>query len=134
MLREKPKKRSPYYWLAEPLLEQDSVVEKRMFGCDAFYLFGRLQLVLCDGEAEPWRGILLATDKAQHAALQIEFPLLKPHEVLGKWLYLAEDHDDFEMVAQRLVQRIASDDPRIGVEPEANRPNGRRRKKKLKSK
>ncbi len=123
----KARKKTPYYWLAEPLLEQHSLVEKRMFGCDAFYVFGRLQLVLCGGEAEPWKGILLPTEKAQHADLMKQFPTLKPHKVLGKWLYLAEDQDDFEIVAQRLVQQITTDDPRIGVEPKEGKPKRQRK-------
>ena len=121
-------KKSPHYWLAEPLLDQESLIEKRMFGCDAFYLHGRLQLVLCRDEQEPWSGILVPTSKESHNALITEFPSLKPHPVLGKWLYLQEDLDDFEKTAQKIVARINSNDSRIGVEPSEKKKS---KKKKL---
>jgi hypothetical protein len=93
-----------------------------MFGTRAAYLDGRL--VLCfTARAEPWRGVLVATDRPHHAALRADWPELAPHPVLPKWLYLPESADGFERVAAALVQLVRRRDPRIGVVPA---PRGRK--------
>ncbi len=131
-----PKTKSPYYWVADPLLEHPTLVEKPMFGCDAFYLHGRLKLVLCPGKEEPWRGILVPTFKEFHQALIKEMPGLEPHSVLGKWLYISEAADSFEDVGEKIAQLILRDDPRLGVEPDEKkkRPKKKQTKKKVGSK
>ena len=109
--------KSPYYWIADPLLEQPSLIEKVMFGCDAFYLHGRLMLVLTPGREEPWKGVLLPTYKECHAALMGELPELVPHPILGKWLYLSEAAECFDEATETMVKRILRNDRQIGVEP-----------------
>jgi len=79
-------------------------------------MFGRLVLVLAV-KKEPWNGVLVCTSREFHSALIDECSGLRPHPVLGKWLYLAQSHDSFEEMAQQLVRQIANRDPRIGVEP-----------------
>lgn len=129
-MKTKTKKQSPYYWLAEPVLELPSLIEKGMFGCDAFYVNGRLQLVLCPGEEEPWKGVLFPVEREMHPGLIKDLPALSPHPVLGKWLYLSESSSDFEEVVQQWVNLILADDARIGVLPEAERGGKRRKRKK----
>ena len=104
-----------YAWLWEPL-ESDAAFELRaMFGAKAAYLDGRLQLCFM-AKTEPWCGVLVCTDRAHHESLRGEFPVLTPHKVLPKWLYLPEADEDFERVGQRLVMLALRRDPRIGVE------------------
>jgi hypothetical protein len=92
-----------------------------MFGTKVVYLDGKL--VLCfSSKEEPWRGVLVGTERAHHASLVGQFPSLLPHSVLPKWLYLAESGDDFERVARQLVVLAKERDPRIGVAPKAKRP------------
>ena len=111
--RAKPSHR--YAWLWEPL-ESDATFELRaMFGAKAVYLDGRMQLCFFAKE-EPWRGVLVCTDRAFHDSLRAEFPVLSPHPVLPKWLYLPEEADDFERVGQRLAALAQRRDSRIGVE------------------
>ena len=106
----------PYAWLWEPLESEPSFVVKAMFGTKAAYLDGKL--VLCfSAQAEPWRGVLLCTERIHQESLMAEFPALKPHPILPKWLYLRESLDEFESVAERLVKKIRSRDERIGVSP-----------------
>lgn len=88
-----------------------------MFGCDALYLHGRLKLVLTAGGDEPWNGLLIPTFKEFQKSLITDFPELVSHSVLGKWLYLAAESEDFEKTADRIVSLILKDDERIGVEP-----------------
>ncbi len=114
-----PRVKSPYHWIADPLVEDVSLIERPMFGCDAFYLHGRLKLVLCPGKEEPWKGILIATSREFHDSLIADIPELSSHSVLGKWLYLPEKCDDFEEISEKIVGLILKDDIRIGVLPKA---------------
>jgi hypothetical protein len=110
----------PYAWLWEPL-ETDLTFELRtMFGVKAAYLGGRLSLCFCTRE-EPWRGILVCTDRARHEALRKEFPELTPHPILPKWLYLPETADTFERTGVLLVALARRRDPRIGIVPPAKK-------------
>jgi hypothetical protein len=107
----------PYQWLWEPMEEDPTFVLRAMFGAKAAYLAGRLMLCFCASE-EPWRGVLVCTDRAHHAALVAEFPELAAHPILPKWLYLPEVADSFERTAVRLVSLARRRDPRIGVTPQ----------------
>jgi hypothetical protein len=119
----------PLHWIIEPLLEDPTYVEKAMFGCRACYLHGKMKLVLAS-QGEPWQGLLICTAHEHHASLLAQYRGLKKHPVLGKWLYLPEDHDTFESSASQLLETILSNDLRIGVAPSKKK---RRVAKKLKT-
>ncbi len=87
-----------HQWLWEPLETEPGFVLRTMFGAKAVYLDGKLMCCFCAGD-EPWRGMLVCTDRTRHAALQAEFPDLTPHPILPKWLYLPETADRFERAA-----------------------------------
>jgi hypothetical protein len=106
----------PHAWLWEPMEEDATFVLGSMFGTKVAYLDGLLMLCFATKE-EPWRGILVCTDRGHHPSLVIEFPALASHPILGKWLYLPESADDFERVAAQLVEAALKRDPRIGVVP-----------------
>jgi hypothetical protein len=103
-------------WLWEPLEARPDFALRAMFGAKAVYLDGRLVAAFMAKE-EPWRGMLVATSREHHAALRAEFPVLAPHRVLPKWLYLPEADEAFETVAEKLMRLAAAGDPRIGVIP-----------------
>lgn len=106
----------PHAWLWEPLAADATFVLAAMFGTKVVYLDGRL--VLCfAAKAELWRGVLVCTERENHASLTAEFPSLSPHPILPKWLYLPETADDFERVAGRLVALAGERDPRLGIVP-----------------
>lgn len=111
------KKIHPHAWLWEPLELHPGFVLRAMFGAKAVYLDGKLMLCF-SAKQEPWRGLLVCTDRVHQASLQTEFPSLSPHPVLPKWLYLSESSDDFERTAERIVALVKRRDPRIGVEPQ----------------
>lgn len=104
-------------WLWEPLEMDATFVLRPMFGARAAYLDGKLMLCFTAGE-EPWRGVLVCTDRVHHAALQGEFSELAPHPILPKWLYLPEAAGTFERTAAQLVGLARRRDPRIGVVPQ----------------
>jgi hypothetical protein len=118
------KRVNPHAWLWEPMEDDATFVLGSMFGTRVAYLDGLLMLCFATKE-EPWRGILVCTDRTHHASLLAEFPALAPHPILGKWLYLPESADDFERVGGQLVDRALRRDPRIGIVP------GRRKKDRL---
>jgi len=107
-------------WLWEPLTSDATFVLRSMFGAKAAYLDGKLMLCFTAGD-EPWRGVLVCTDRSHHASLQAEFPELAPHKILPKWLYLPEAADRFESVATALVGMARRRDARLGVLPSARR-------------
>jgi len=123
--KKKPKTH-PLLWVVESLEEEPSYLAKSMFGCLAVYLHGRLMLVLASGE-EPWNGLLIPTEHQHHDALVKEFQAVVQHSVLKKWLYLPEATEDFESVAQDIVEAVRMNDQRFGVEPK-ERVSKRRRK------
>ena len=111
-----PKQPHPLLWLAEPLQFDPSYLDKAMFGGRAVHFGGRFVLYLSWKE-EPWRGVLVPTEREHQSSLLAEFPALAPHPVLPKWLYLPETAPTFESDAARLVTLIRRLDPRIGVLP-----------------
>jgi len=110
----------PHQWLWEPLESDPTFVLRSMFGTKAVYLSGRMLFCFSAG-AEPWRGVLVCTNRTQHASLQAEFAALVPHPILPKWLYLPESAGTFERSATRLVALARQRDPRIGITPGAKK-------------
>ena len=106
----------PLQWLADPVLDDPTFVLKSWFGGRTIMLQGRHQLFLTT-QGEPWQGVLVCTFHDHQPSLIAEMPSLRPHPVLGKWLYLPESHEHFERDARRLVQLIRKRDPRIGILP-----------------
>ena len=115
--REKARIVHRHAWLWEPLESQPGFLLRSMFGAKAAYLDGRLVLCFCTGE-EPWRGLLVPTDRAHHDSLRAEFPALVIHPILTKWLYLPETADAFERTGQTLVTLARRRDARLGVLPQ----------------
>lgn len=110
----------PHAWIWEPLEPDPGFILGSMFGTKVAYLDGKLMLCFATKQ-EPWRGILVCTERAHHESLAAAFAALAPHPVLGKWLYLPENADTFEAVAVQLVELARRRDPRIGVVAGAKR-------------
>jgi hypothetical protein len=117
-MREFPKFRvkavHPYAWLWEPLEADPSFELRTMFGAKSVYIGGKLQLCFM-AKVEPWRGVLVCTEKSYHPSLIEEVPVLEPHSVIPKWLYLPESSASFEFAAGRLIALVRKRDERIGV-------------------
>ncbi len=111
----------PLQWLWEPLEGDPGFILSPMFGGKAVYLDGRLVLFFISKD-EPWRGMLVCTDRCHHEALRRDFPVLAPHEVLPKWLCIPEKADCFESVAAQIVELASRRDPRIGVLAKPKKP------------
>ena len=105
----------PLHWIVETLIGKPSYIEKSMFGCRGCYIHGKLILVLASRGGEPWKGVLLPTERKYHNSLMNELPNLLVHPILQKWLYLPEDLEEFEEIILNLVDLVAKDDYRIGI-------------------
>jgi hypothetical protein len=116
--------RNSLIWIFDAFERDSTYVHKRMFGCDAAYLDGLLCLIAADRE-KPWNGLLVCTSQDRHAALIEEVPALRPHPVLGKWLYVPQDDPAFEPTVEQMTARVLARDPRVGVEPKARRRSSR---------
>jgi len=104
----------PHAWLWEPLESDAGFLSRPMFGGKAVYMDGRMVLFFMAKE-EPWRGVCVCTEREHHASLMAEFPALAPHKVLPKWLYLSEEEEGFERVAEKLVGLAKRRDARLGI-------------------
>ncbi|AWI09023.1 hypothetical protein [Ereboglobus luteus] len=118
----------PLAWLWEPLEGDPSFMLRSMFGGKAAYLDGKLMLFFFKGEESEWRGMCVCTGHEHHESLIADFPALAPHPVLPKWLYLQEEHERFESVAEKIVALARRRDPRLGVigKPRRKRGKGKR--------
>jgi len=121
---QKIRRPNRHLWLLEPLIELPGCEVRMMFGAQSCYFNGLLVLVLADKQ-EPWRGVLVPAERENHAAITRDFPLLAPHPVLPKWLYLPESAPSFERDAQAIVERIRRLDPLFGVVPPGARKKAR---------
>ncbi|MDR5740780.1 MULTISPECIES: hypothetical protein [unclassified Caballeronia] len=115
--------RNSLLWIFDALEGDATYIRRRMFGCDAAYIDGLLCLVAADRE-KPWNGLLVCTSHERHGALIDAMPALRPHPVLGKWLYVAQESPDFETVAAQLTALVLARDPRVGVEPKPRKRRG----------
>ncbi len=128
----KIKKVHPYAWLWEPLEGDPGFFLRAMFGGRAAYIDGKLALYFpfpADNDPD-WRGVCVCTGREHHASLIAEFPALEPHRILPKWLFLPEENDRFEAVAEKLVSLAKRRDPRLGVIGKSKSARQKRRQKR----
>src|SRR5688572_20554709 len=115
-------------WILEAFTGRATFFTKRMFGGLAAYLHDRQMLLLVEPTKTgrwTWHGVLVCTAVEHHASLCKEFPGLKPHDVLRKWLYIDSTHRTFEATMGAVAQCMARNDRRFGIVPRARM--GRRR-------
>jgi hypothetical protein len=118
-------KRFKHEWILDGFSEHPTFFTKSMFGGLAVYLFERQMLVLVEPTKSgrwDWHGVLVCTDHEHHNSLQNDFPALKPHGVLRKWLFIDSAHDNFEPTMEAVAERIARNDLRLGILPKTPKP------------
>lgn len=127
-MKLKIKKENRYQFIADELADVSGLTLRKMFGCLAIYRNGLLYLVLADSEDDAdWDGVCVCTDRDRHAEVLKALPMLVPHKILPKWLFLsARTSEEFEAVCETLIRWVRREDPRIGTLPKP------KKKKKLK--
>ena len=117
-------------WILEVFTGRPTFFTKRMFGGLAAYLHGRQMLVLVEPTKTgrwKWHGVLVCTSHADQASICADFPALRPHGVLRKWLYIDSMHEDFESTIQAVATRMARNDRRFGIVPRNARVKARKK-------
>lgn len=133
---KKPLKQpSAQLYLLESMMEREDqgFAMKPMFGGTAVYYAGLLVMFLCDEPQLPpakrvWHGLLFPTEREHHPSLQEQWPALKNHSVLPKWMYLSLDEAGYEEAAPEIIAAIERGDRRFGIVPgvrkrKGNKPN-----------
>ena len=117
-------------WILEAFAGRPTFFTKRMFGGLAAYLHERQMLVLVEPTKTgrwKWHGVLVCTSHAHQASICADFPALRPHRVLRKWLYIDSMHEEFESTIQAVATRMARNDRRFGIVPRSARLKGRKK-------
>ncbi|WP_413293763.1 TfoX/Sxy family DNA transformation protein [Bdellovibrio sp. HCB185ZH] len=83
-------------WI-ENLLPEEGYRRKSMFGGFAYYLDEKIILITFEaGHKSKWNGCMFPVEhELQSKALQ-QFPILSPHPILPKWLYLPIETEGFD--------------------------------------
>ena len=117
-------------WILEAFAGRGTFFTKRMFGGLAAYLHERQMLVLVEPTKTgrwKWHGVLVCTSHADQASICADFPALRPHRVLRKWLYIDSMDEEFESTIQAVATRMARNDRRFGIVPRSARLKGRKK-------
>jgi len=117
-------------WILEAFAGRPTFFTKRMFGGLAAYLHERQMLVLVEPTKTgrwKWHGVLVCTSHADQASICADFPALRPHRVLRKWLYIDSMDEEFESTIQAVATRMARNDRRFGIVPRSARLKGRKK-------
>ena len=112
-------------WIFDAFAEHRTFFTKRMFGGLAVYLFERQMLLLVEPTKSgrwKWHGILVCTDFERQSSIRAEFPALRPHDVLQKWLFIDSTHQDFESTMEAVASCVARNDERFGIVPKSPKP------------
>ncbi|NTW48581.1 MAG: hypothetical protein HGB19_02380 [Chlorobiales bacterium] len=117
-------------WLTDPVLQTfadlENVEFKLMFGGVAVYQERGARRVMVayaggtDTSGDPnrhmeWQGLLIPTEIAHHESLIRQFPSLRPHSVLRKWLYVHQSHPDFNHVLGGIYELAQQQHKWVGV-------------------
>ena len=100
----------PLEWLADPLLGEPTFVLKSWFGGRTIMLH-ELHTLFLTAQGEPWQGVLVCTFHEHQPSLLAEFPSLRQHPILKKWLYLPESAETFERDAKIPFNDLFEPDP-----------------------
>ncbi|WP_413584230.1 TfoX/Sxy family DNA transformation protein [Bdellovibrio sp. HCB274] len=83
-------------WI-EDLLPEAGYRRKSMFGGFAYYLDERIVLITFEsGNKSNWHGCMFPVEHQNQAQALKQFPILSPHPVLPKWLYLPIETEGFD--------------------------------------
>ncbi len=104
-----------------------TLIHKKMFGVDAYYIGDKIMFVLkCNDKHIEDNGIWLATTKDRHEKLKEELPSLRTIQMYGikSWLILPEDSDTFEIEARKIAAMIKENSDLIGNVPKPKKRKG----------
>ena len=74
--------------------------------------------------------MLVCTEHEHQSSICADFPALKPHDVLRKWLYIDSTHQEFESTIESVATCMARNDARFGIVPRSAKPGGRKKSRR----
>ncbi len=130
-------------WAFAPFEEDPSFWARNMFGGFAAYCHGKMVMLLAENPGDRewknlkfsydiWNGILFPTSREFHDKILKDYPSLKSHPILRKWLYLPMSDKNFESIAESISEQIAGNDPRFGIFPKEKSRKKKAKPKKIK--
>lgn len=111
----------------EDLLPKN-VIRKSMFGGFGYYVEGRLILTMFESPGDRsyknlhfdfdiWNGCMFPVERVHHSQALAEFPILRKHPVLEKWLYIPLETEGFENYVESILTVIRRGSSYFGVFP-----------------
>lgn len=105
---------------------------KPMFGGFAYYFGEKIVLALFESTGDRsyknkhynydlWNGCLFPTDRNKHSDITKAFPVLNPHPVLSKWMYLPVESENFDTFAENILNEIRKRNPLFGTIPNSKK-------------
>lgn len=105
---------------------------KAMFGGLAYYVDDLMILALFE-DSKDWNGCLFPVEREHHEDVMKLFPELSPHKILGKWLYLPMQTENFESIAENIIDRMKKEvlkgSGMFGVIPAKKKPKTTKKEK-----
>ena len=106
------RKPAPFEFVLEAIASLNPST-KRMFGCVAVYVKGKIVFLLCDKTDSPDCGVWLATTAMHHESLRVDFPnmrrIVEFWRITG-WQNLPANSPDFEEAALKACELVLAGD------------------------
>lgn len=118
-------------WIEELLPKE--FFRKPMFGGFAYYIDERIVLAVFENPGDRtyrkhkfnfdlWNGCLFPVEREHHQEITNSFPVLIPHPVLTKWLYIPADTENFDTHIEEIMKEIRRRSKIFGVVPKTKKP------------
>ncbi|WP_413574613.1 TfoX/Sxy family DNA transformation protein [Bdellovibrio sp. HCB290] len=119
-------------WI-ENLLPEEGYRRKSMFGGFAYYLDEKIVLITFEaGNKTNWNGCMFPVEHQNQAKALDQFPILTPHPILPKWLYLPIETEGFEEWVSDILRVALRPNSHWGSFPKEKKSAGASGKSKAK--
>lgn len=114
-------------WI-EDLLPDEGWRRKSMFGGFAYYFEEKMILLTFEGAEPRWCGALFPVDKEFQAKALAAHPVLTPHSILPKWLFLPMQTEDFDEQVESILRDVLRPHSYWGTIPKAKKSSEKKKK------
>lgn len=121
------------WFIHEYLVFKKQAFTVRMFGGIGYYFNDRLIVTLFNFSGnksfkgkkykiELWQGAFFPVEKQHQPSVIEQFPFLSPHPILGKWLYLPLQTDEFIDQVEQVLPYLLRPGSLFGTVPKKKKP------------
>lgn len=114
-------------WIEE-LLPEEGYRRKSMFGGFAYYIEDKIVLVIFESDDKRWNGVMFPLEREFHVQALKQFPFLKPHAILPKWLYLPIETEGFDENVSDVLREVLRPHSFWGSIPKPKNKKGKTKK------